>query len=81
MNNAEVLIKFTGDTTSVDDATKKTESNFTELQKKGEIAFLGLTAAADAFAGSILKGCMTSAVWDMRQTRTCSAWGTGIMHK
>lgn len=56
MNNAEVLIKFTGDTASVDDATKKTESNFADLQKKGELAFAGLTAAADAFAGSILKG-------------------------
>lgn len=56
MNNAEVLIKFKGDTTSVDEATKKTEDNFKDLQKKGELAFTGITAAADTFAYSILKG-------------------------
>lgn len=56
MNNAEVLIKFKGDTASVDEATKKTEDNFKELQKKGELAFAGITAAADTFAYSILKG-------------------------
>ena len=56
MNNAEVLIKFKGDTTSVDEATKKTEDNFAELKKKGELAFAGITAAADTFAYSILKG-------------------------
>ena len=55
MNDAEVLIKFKGDTDSVDEAQKKVEDNFSSLQKKGEIAFAGLTAAADAFAGSILK--------------------------
>ena len=56
MNNAEVLIKFKGDTTSVDEATKKTEDNFADLKKKGELAFAGITAAADTFAYSILKG-------------------------
>ena len=55
MNDAEVLIKFKGDTDSVDEAQKKVEDNFSSLQKKGKIAFAGLTAAADAFAGSILK--------------------------
>lgn len=55
MNSAEVLIKFKGETDSVDEAQKKVEDNFSSLQKKGEIAFAGLTAAADAFAGSILK--------------------------
>ena len=55
MDSAEVLIKFKGDTESVDEAQKKVEDNFSSLQKKGEIAFAGLTAAADAFAGSILK--------------------------
>lgn len=56
MNNAEVLIKFKGDTASVDEATKKTEDNFADLKKKGELAFAGITAAADTFAYSILKG-------------------------
>ena len=42
MNDAEVLIKFKGDTDSVDQAQKKVEDNFKSLQKKGETAFLGL---------------------------------------
>lgn len=56
MDSAEVLIKFKGDTENVDEAQKKVENNFSSLQKKGEIAFAGLTAAADAFTLSILKG-------------------------
>lgn len=56
MNNAEVLIKFTGDTKSADSAVKQQESNFQQLQKTGEIALAGLTAATDAFVGSLVKG-------------------------
>lgn len=56
MNSAEVLIKFKGEADEVEETQKDIESNFKSLQKQGEIAFLGLTAAADAFVGSILKG-------------------------
>lgn len=56
MNSAEVLIKFKGEADEVEKTQKGIESNFKSLQKQGEIAFLGLTAAADAFVGSILKG-------------------------
>ena len=56
MNNAEVLIKFKGDTTEADNAVKKQETNLKDLQKKGEVALAGLTAAADAFSISMLKG-------------------------
>ena len=56
MNNAEVLIKFKGDTKEADNAVKQQEDNLKDLQKKGEIALAGLTAAADAFAISMLKG-------------------------
>ena len=56
MNNAEVLIKFKGDAENVDEAQKKVSDGFKDLQKKGEVAFLGLTAAADAFVASIVKG-------------------------
>lgn len=56
MNNAEVLIKFKGDGTSADQEVKKQEDNLAQLKKKGEVAFAGITAAADAFAVSVLKG-------------------------
>ena len=56
MNSAEVLIKFKGEANEVEETQKNIESNFKSLQKQGEIAFLGLTAAADAFVGSVLKG-------------------------
>lgn len=56
MNSAEVLIKFKGEADEVEETQKDIESNFKSLQKQGEIAFLGLTAAADAFVGSIVKG-------------------------
>lgn len=55
MNNAEVLIKFTGDTSSADNAVKKQEDNLDSLKKKGENTIMGLTAAVDAFAAVILK--------------------------
>ena len=56
MNSAEVLIKFKGDTGEADGAIKEQEDNLKKLQKTGEIAFLGLTAAADAFTASLLNG-------------------------
>lgn len=56
MDSAEVLIKFKGDTENVEQAQKQVSDSFKDLQKKGEVAFLGLTAAADAFAGSIVSG-------------------------
>ena len=56
MDSAEVLIKFKGDTENVEQAQKQVSDGFKDLQKKGEVAFLGLTAAADAFAGSIVSG-------------------------
>lgn len=56
MNNAEVLIKFKGDGTDADQEVKKQEDNLAQLKKKGEVAFAGITAAADAFAVSVLKG-------------------------
>jgi tape measure domain-containing protein len=56
MNSAEVLIKFKGDTKEADNAVKQQETNLKDLQKKGEIALAGLTAAADAFTISMLKG-------------------------
>lgn len=55
MNSAEVLIKFKGDTSEADGAIKEQEKNLDGLKKKGELAFAGMTAAADAFAASILK--------------------------
>ena len=54
MNNAEVLIKFTGDAKEVKQATQEVEGSLDDLSSKGKLAFLGLTAAADAFAVSIL---------------------------
>ena len=56
MNNAEVLIKFKGDSSSASQATKDVEKDLDNLAKQGTTAFMGLTAAADAFAVSILKG-------------------------
>lgn len=56
MNNAEVLIKFKADDAEANKAVKEQENNLENLKKTGELAFAGLTAAADAFAISILKG-------------------------
>lgn len=56
MNNAEVLIKFTGDPKQATQATEEVEDKLEDLSSKGQIAFMALTAAADAFAVSILKG-------------------------
>ena len=55
MNSAEVLIKFKGDTSEANEAVKQQEKNLDGLKKKGELAFAGMTAAADAFAASVLK--------------------------
>jgi tape measure domain-containing protein len=56
MNSAEVLIKFKGDTDDSTKAIKEQEQQLDSLKKKGEVAFLGLTAAADAFTASVLGG-------------------------
>ena len=56
MQGAEVLTTFTADTKQMDNATKNLQSNLEQATKKGEIAFLGLTTAVDAFTGAILKG-------------------------
>ena len=56
MNSAEVLIKFKGDDSESNKVINNQENQLKQLQKTGEVAFLGLTAAADAFAVSILKG-------------------------
>ena len=55
MNSAEVLIKFKGDTSEANDAIKQQKKKLARLKKKGELAFAGMTAAADAFAASVLK--------------------------
>ena len=56
MNNADVLVKFTGDNSDadkkIDELTKKLE----QAEKQGERSFKILTAAADGFAVAILKG-------------------------
>ena len=56
MQGAEVLTTFTADTKQMDNATKGLQNNLEQATKKGEIAFLGLTTAVDAFTGAILKG-------------------------
>lgn len=54
MNGAEVLTKFTADTTQVDKATEKVSNDFDTLAETGVNMFKALTLAADAFAVSIL---------------------------
>lgn len=56
MQGAEVLTKFTADTTQMDKATKDLSSTLESTKKQGELAFLGLTVAVDAFTASIIKG-------------------------
>ena len=55
MNDAEVLIKFKGNTQEADEATKKAQDDLKKLQDTGTKTFTALTLAADAFAISILK--------------------------
>ena len=50
MNGAEVLTKFTADTTQTDKAMSSLTDGFKSLSTAGKIAFLGLTAAVDKFA-------------------------------
>ena len=56
ISNAEVLIKFKGDTSEADSAIKDQETKLNDLQKKGEVAFAGLATAADAFTAVVLSG-------------------------
>lgn len=55
MNNAEVLIKFNGDTKNADNAVKQQQSNLEQLQKKGEVVAAGVAGALDAITVSFLK--------------------------
>ena len=54
MNGAEILTKFTADTTQVDKATEKVSNNFDTLAEAGVNMFKALTFTADSFAVSIL---------------------------
>ena len=54
MQGAEILTKFTADTTQLDNATKKAQSNFETMADAGVMAFQALTFAADGLALSIL---------------------------
>jgi len=55
MNDAEVLIKFKGDTTDAENAQERLKQEFNKTKKAGELAFAGITAAVDAMVGSIVK--------------------------
>ena len=54
MQGAEVLTKFTADSSQMDNATKNLQENLKQTKKQGELAFLGLTTAVDAFVGAIV---------------------------
>lgn len=54
MNGAEILTKFTADTTQVNKATTEINNSFTNMAEVGKLAFTALTLAADAFAISLL---------------------------
>ena len=56
MQGAEILTKFTADSSQMDNATKGLQENLKKTQKQGELAFLGMTTAVDAFVGAIVKG-------------------------
>ena len=52
MNNAEVLIKFKGDTSQ--DQIKQEEEKLKSLEKTGKIAMAGLTTAVDVAVGKLI---------------------------
>ena len=54
MQGAEVLTKFTADTTQVNKATQEINSSFANMAEVGKLAFTALTLAADAMAVSLL---------------------------
>lgn len=54
MNNADVLIKFKGDTKNADEAIKETDKKLKDFESTGKTVFSALTLAADAFAISII---------------------------
>ena len=54
MNGAEILTKFTADTTQVNKATTEVSNSFTNMAEVGKMAFTALTLAADAMAVSLL---------------------------
>lgn len=77
MQGAEVLTKFTADSSQMDNATKNLQENLKQTKKQGELAFLGLTTAVDAFVGAIVKGGITyNAQMQTFNTRLTTLTGT-----
>lgn len=77
MQGAEVLTKFTADSSQMDNATKNLQDSLEKTKKQGEIAFLGLTAAVDAFVGAVVKGGITyNAQMQTFNTRLTTLTGT-----
>ena len=56
MNGAEVLTKFTADTSEMDKATNKVTDELTSSQKAWIKGFQAVTIAVDAFVGALLAG-------------------------
>ena len=77
MQGAEVLTKFTADSSQMDNATKNLQDNLEKTKKQGELAFLGLTTAVDAFVGAVVKGGITyNAQMQTFNTRLTTLTGT-----
>ncbi len=56
MNNAEVLITFKGDSSSVEEASKNIGKSLDSVKTKGQLALAGLTAAMDKFTINFVSG-------------------------
>ena len=56
MNNAEVLITFKGDSSSVENATKEVKKSFEDMQKTGELALAGIGIALDKLSINFIGG-------------------------
>lgn len=56
MNNAEVLITFKGDSSSVENATKEVQNSFKDMQKTGELALAGIGIALDKLSINFING-------------------------
>ena len=56
MNNAEVLITFKGDSSSVEEASKNIGKSLDSVKTKGELALAGLTTAMDKFTLNFISG-------------------------
>lgn len=59
IENSEVLVKFKGDASGVQEAEKEVDKSFDKIKKAGEIATVGLATAFDAMAISIAKAGIT----------------------